>query len=341
MKKIIISMIGLSLMVGMYSCKKDQAKPDGLINNESEMMKRSRKVVTLIKEFKEEMNSDLKSGGSISLDSAVWNMEATLNYDYADPDSASALFITRKSVYTLDIDANEFSSLIDIETVYDLMEDTLEMQFLDLINTVKIIVMCDVSIDSTDATKAYLTLTNGFGLDLATQYDPIDDDWIWGTMNENDGFPSEGKCDTTEYVASDGSNELKKRLNNPTLVSGEEIFFTNIETFEVSYVNCYYNEPPGLPRVFSVLTGPNDPYCMDVEELTFFLEAADWIIYDYNDVSNDYSSGIVLVDGEGARPDGKDFISIEIIDDLHYLDTKFYHNYFISYGFATTVPPSN
>ena len=48
MKKIIISIIGLSLMVGMYSCKKDLDKPDGLVNNESEMMKRSRKVISLI-----------------------------------------------------------------------------------------------------------------------------------------------------------------------------------------------------------------------------------------------------------------------------------------------------
>ena len=53
---------------------------------------------------------------------------------------------------------------------------------------------------------------------------------------------------------------------------------------------------------------------MENEELTFFLEATDWIIYDYNDLSNDDPDKIIIKDGEGARPEGKDFVSIDILD---------------------------
>ncbi len=318
-------MIGLSLMVGIYSCKKDQAKPDGLINNESEMMKRSRKVVTLINEFKEDMNSDLKSGGSISLDSAVWNMEATLNYDYADPDSASALFITRKSVYTLDIDANEFSSLTDVQIVYDAMEDTLEMQFLDLINTVKIIVICDVSIDSTDANMAYLTLTNGFGLDLPTQYEPFDedDDWIWGTLTDT----LSGKCDSTMIGLSDGSNELQWRLNNPLLVAPEPIYgYTDVVINEAEG-DEYFED--GNYRLYWDETGNADS-CLTNERLTYYLWESDDIIHSY------------IANG-GERPAGKDFIRVEIIDTMIAPTgaSWFMHYYYISYGIPYYVPPPN
>ncbi|MEJ2595919.1 MAG: hypothetical protein P8100_12535 [bacterium] len=294
----------------------------------------------MIADFKYAMDNRLKSGGSISLDSAIWNMEAGLNYDYADPDSASAFFITRASSYILDVDAGQYASLLDVATVYDQMEDTLLIQFQQLVNTVKIIVMCDVALDSTDAGYAYLTLTNGFGLDLASQYEPFDedDDWIWGDIFEIFGYPPPGKCDSTEYGVSDGSNELSKRLNNPYLQTGEQYFFTDIETFEVNFYNCVYYEPPQLPRVFSVYQ--NGDFCMDNDTLTFYLEAADWIIYDYNDPSNDIG-GIFLADGEGARPFGKDFISIQIEDEFSLNDITYFHNYLISYGLKNQVPPSN
>ena len=289
------------------------------------MIKRSRKVASLIENFKGKMEFDLKSGESISLDSAVWNMEATLNYDYADPDSASALFITRKSVYTLDIDANEFVTLTDVQTVYDLMEDTLEMQFLDLINTVKIIVMCDVSVDSTDSNKAYLTLTNGFGLDLPTQYDPFDedDDWIWGTISG----PLAGKCDGSDST-SDGSNELQKRLNNPLLVPGEQIFYTDIETPERTGED--FLDENGAPRLYVGWDYPQHN-CLDNDTLTYYLWQSDEIIHNYS------SEG-------GLRPANKSFVSLEIIDTMIYKSggyTKHLHYYKVTYGKPTTVPPEN
>ena len=325
MKKIIISIIGLALILSIYSCKKDKDTPDGLIMQESEMIKRSRKVISLIENFKDKMEYDLKSGESISLDSAVWNMEATLNYDYADPDSASALFVTRKSVYTLDIDANEFATLSDVQTVYDLMEDTLEMQFLDLINTVKIIVMCDVSIDSTDANNAYLTLTNGFGLDLATQYDPFDedDDWIWGTISG----PLVGKCDGSDST-SDGSNELQKRLNNPLLVPGEQIFYTDIIALEATGED--FLDENGAPRLYMGWNYPQHN-CLNNDTLTYYLWQSDEIIHTYS------SEG-------GLRPANKSFVSLEIIDSFNYKsgsNNQYLHYYDVIYGKPTTVPPGN
>ena len=205
------------------------------------------------------------------------------------------------------------------------MEDTLEMQFLDLINTVKIIVMCDVSIDSTDATKAYLTLTNGFGLDLATQYDPFDedDDWIWGTISG----PLVGKCDGSKIDTSDASNELQKRLNNPLLIPGEQIFFTDLITLQA--VGDDFLDEDGKPRLYLGWDYP-DYNCLYSDTLTYYLWQSDDIIYSY-----DFEGGL--------RPYNKSFTSLEIIDDLASSNNMVYylHRYLVTYGIPTQVPPGN
>ncbi|RLD85670.1 MAG: hypothetical protein DRJ02_09960 [Bacteroidetes bacterium] len=78
---------------------------------------------------------------------------------------------------------------------------------------------------------------------------------------------------------------------------------------------------------------------MENEELTFFLEAAHWIIYDYNLLYNDSGWPIVIEDGEGARPEGKNFISIEIIDAFEYAYSRNFHHYHITYGIPTGIIP--
>jgi hypothetical protein len=161
-----------------------------------------------------------------------------------------------------------------------------------------------------------------------------DDDWIWGTLNEEYNPPA-GKCDGTQLGVSDGSNELSWRLNNPSAQPSTQKY-TDIETVAVHFMNCTYNEPPQLPRVFSTQDGN---HCMENDELTFFLEAGHWIIYDYNLLYNDSGWDVVIEDGEGARPQDKNFISIEIIDDFEYGTSKFFHRYHITYGIPTGIIP--
>ena len=69
MKKIYLSIIVSLLMVGLFSCKKNTIEQQP--NNDSEMMIQSKKVIALINKFDKKMESVLKSGETISLDSAV------------------------------------------------------------------------------------------------------------------------------------------------------------------------------------------------------------------------------------------------------------------------------
>ena len=106
MKKFLLSIFVISLMVGVYSCKKDSNQQIPNQQQDGEMMMRSKKVIALIHNFEQKMNDALKSGETISLDSAIWNMEASLNYTYADPEEAIGVYSFSKSNYTLEVDAN-------------------------------------------------------------------------------------------------------------------------------------------------------------------------------------------------------------------------------------------
>jgi len=330
----IISVILLSVLFFIVSCKKDN------LNNLKQSTNKdtySQNVIKRIENFRQQMQENFKSGTLMTLDTAVWNLEALLTNYGGYPDSSSKHFMLMHSHFTLPVTGNNMVSMDDVQAVYQQMVDSITAQLNGIAGSIKFLKFSDVQQDSVVGNTAYLTSNNGYGNGFVMGiYWPFatDDDWIWGTLYEIIGDPPSGKCDGTQVGISDGSNELKWRLNNPIVQPGPGLS-TDIETVNVNFINCYYNEPPQLPRVFHTL---NNNYCLENEELTYYLEAANWIIYDYNDTSND-GGGLYILDGEGARPEGKDFISIQILDYFEYLNLNYFHHYMITYGIKTNILP--
>jgi hypothetical protein len=215
----------------------------------------------------------------------------------------------------------------DVETLYGLMEVQLQADLAAITDPVKFLTITDVALDSVVGNTAHLSVSNGLGVGQLITYEPFeeDDDWIWGTLIE----PLEGKCDGSEIGVSDGSNELEFRLNNP-IAQPYRVGYTDIEIVEVYYEFCYFLNPFNSYRVFNTTTAM---YCLHNEELTEFLDKYDNIVYNYNDVSNDISNTVIIEgDDEGARPEDKNFISIDIEDNYKYEDAVFFHYLFITYG---------
>jgi hypothetical protein len=283
------------------------------------MMMRSKKVIALIHNFEQKMEDARKSGETIILDSAVWNLEASLNYNYADPEEAVGEYSFSKSNYTLSIDANGEVLMSDVQQLYTAMEQ-------DLGNTNKssdetVIIFSDVALDSIDSGTAYMSGTNGYSSGIARNYAPFDedDDWIWGTIT----MPLAGKCDGSD-MTSDGSNELEWRLNNPLPVSQVPIYgYTDLVTIHTSPIDADYWD-----KIYIDPTGQLYA-CLYNEQLTYYLNQADIILYSY--------------DGQGGeRPLGLDLISINIEDDfIGGQNTPYFHSYYISYGIPLLVPPAD
>ncbi len=72
-------------------------------------------------------------------------------------------------------------------------------------------------------------------------------------------------------------------------------------------------------------------YCMQNNELAEYLNEYDNIIYTFNDPSND-NGALLIEDGEGARPFGKNFIRIHIVDDFALFNSYWHHKLEIRYG---------
>jgi len=324
MKKIILILAIAGVIFTIHSCKKNAL--ENQVPNNDEMITNSQKVIALIKDFKSKMENNLKSGEMITSDSAVWYLEATLNYQYAHPDSLTAEYFTEKSFFTITVDAAGLVSIDEVQTVYGLMEDTLLAQYGAILNSYKVVSFSDVAMDSVVGNTGYMSVTNGFGVDPPRNYVPFDedDDWIWGTLGEEYGDPPAGKCDGTEVGISDGSNELRWRLNNPMPVPGEQIFYTDLVTLEAT--GWDFEDENGNPRLYVGWNYPEDN-CLTNDTLTYYLNQSDDIIYTY-----DYNGGL--------RPPTKDFVRVEIIDDLklEWQNDQYYHLYYVTYGIPNSAP---
>ena len=292
--KILINILAMAIFALMINgCQKDHPADTG----QTQIMQNTgaKMLIEKFNYFRNKMQSNLKTGDYITLDSAIWYTEATLSYDHAYPDSTSEDFHTQSTFYTLSVDNNNMVSMEDVQTVYGLMQDSLSYHLSLIDEEVKFIAFADVQLNGVENNVASLEMISGYGTGLVLGfYDPFeeDDDWIWGTIGS---FPLAGKCDGTQIGVSDGSNELQCRFNHPNIVPITYPYYTDFETVYKGFVEknnvavTYFNDQ-----------GIWDD-CLTNDELSYYLEEGHILIYNSPD-DPDF----------GFRPSGMDFINIEI-----------------------------
>jgi hypothetical protein len=299
--------------IAFTSCKKDnmpQTEPT------TDNTAYSKMIINQINKFKTQMQNPERSGEML-LDTAVWNLEALINYENAYPDSASKNFTIMSSHYTVTIDENGMVSETEVQQVYNLMLDTLDYQLSLLNDEVKFAVFSDVQLDEVDGNTAQLTVNNGYGSGfILGLYPPFDDNWVWGTLDNPDEPPYAGNCSQTDF-SSDGSNEIEYRLNHPAAMPAN-VGYTDLVTLTAD--GWDFEDANGNSRIFIGWDYPNDE-CLTIDTLTYFLIEADDIIK-------------TSVDDGGLRPTDKSFVRISILDELVMSsDYNWYiHQYWVTYG---------
>lgn len=324
MKKYIALIIFAVIAMGVTSCKKDNANK--LASQDDELMAKSKRIISLIKKFDGKMRSNLKSGEVIDVDSAVWNMEALQNFEYANPGEATRDFEVAKSNYSLALDENGQVLMSDVQAVYAQMEDTLIFKLEQIPSNEKVVRFADVSLDSIESNTAHLSITLGFGYNwLLNRYWPFNtsDNWYWGTLGHEFGHPLLGKCDGTQVGVSDASDELQWRLNNPVVLPVGPFIWTDLETnYDINGFS-FSDENNGQPRLYVGWDYPENN-CLTHDTLTYYLVQSHYIINDY---------------AEGVRPAGLSFASV-VIGDWLLLGGEFplhLHQYFVTYGTMVKV----
>jgi hypothetical protein len=319
-KIIFIPVILLSVLFFIVSCKKDNLNNFKQNTNDNTY---SQNVIKRIENFRQQIQGNLKTGTMMTLDTAIWNLEALITNYGGYPDSASNKFILLHSHFTLPTDAGGLVSMDDVQALYQQMVDSITVQLNGIAGNVKFLKFSDVQQDSVVGNTAYLTSNNGYGQGfILGLYPPFTDDWIWGTLGNPDNPPYSGNCSGTDF-SSDGSNEIQYRLNHPAAVSNAA-GYTDLVTNTTDGSHCY--DANSNPRIYWDGNG-NINRCLEIEELNYFLIEADNIIKTEDNINT--------TNVEGLKEPGKSFKSIFITDEMFTPVENypiFFHLYHATYG---------
>ena len=295
----ILFLLVILLGLGLASCEKEKQELTQNQKQEVFWTAEDVKITNAIHYFQNKVkNNTYKNNENLSIDSALWYMEAMLNYNYSTPDSSFVnLTIDTTFVYDLPVNGNEVS-YTDVATAAFAMEQHLIDFYNQMPNSIKFILATDVTIKANDfkSGSKTLTITTGYGseyIDLPTIYIPFgaDDYWTYGGGFYNNG----GYCDgpnQNQSLDSDAAEEIQYKINHPnsTNILPPGAYYTNLVSVSdgiyASAVNGgadYYYEIIDYPNLdddvtyddwldYLTLKTQNSYFCLTPEEMNFYLQ---------------------------------------------------------------------
>ncbi len=202
------------IAVMLSSCKKD--KPSQITESpQTNYTAEDIRIQNLILKFQNKIkNNSFKNGETVSVDSAVWFLEAMMNFNYSTPDS-SFVNLTVDTTFEFDLPVN--NDLVDFSNLTEAafaMESHILTYLNNMPNSIKFIIAADVSIKPNtlkDGTKT-ITITTGYGSEYIINpgcYTPFGANDFWAH-----GFDW-GGCGTNSATTSDAAKQIQYKINNP------------------------------------------------------------------------------------------------------------------------------
>jgi hypothetical protein len=328
--KIINLFLILSIVsIGFWSCKKDN-------NNEQTKQQDEQKDLAVYKKIKAFDNKlKLKEGDSttMSLDSAIWYMEASLNVNYGRPDLVYTKMHTDTIYLPIQYNENGSINFNQISQVYDQILNDYQNAVCNPANPYHYLVLSDIEhgvLKSGNQIAIYQTYgvsTGGSGngsngVPNTPPYPPFahGDDWLYGNML--------GRCDGTMQWISDAGEQLERKFINHQMAFASNIRFTSVNQEYVSPIDFPANDNQwGDYELFHREVPTNDPPCITAEELNYYLLKAAIIFYQ--------------APPNGVYHQGQSIYFIDVTSSNNILPNgnhSFEHHYTIKYGTQITIP---
>ena len=215
MKKIrIVSLIMAMIVIVVFSCMKENNESVKQTNPaESNLSMKDLKINNIIKTFKEKVayynaNPDLKDGETVPADSALWYLEATINYSHAFPNEYYKQFEIDTSYLTVPVNGDGTVDMAMLAQKFEEMKTNVAADYHDSQFTEKglsFITVSQVSLNSNELVLQVETTTGNKGIEPPPDPNPAGpfepgDDWWFG---EN-----AGKCSEQATDASDAAQRL-------------------------------------------------------------------------------------------------------------------------------------
>ena len=225
MKKNLILLLILTLVITFSSCKKDKSLTEVKTIDPTEQK---------ILNFKEQMKKTNKSDETMSIEDAVWNIEAALNYTYCYTKED----LNRSSLNTIKIDSSKINYennngdilLSDVQIIYNDLQNDIITSFNELDAEVKYYDLVDVSYIN-NTFKVYYTF-------VLNKVIGQDKDWIYWFSAPSMIY-----------------KEANKYVSYPAIGSG---YYTDVDIF--------VNLPPNN---FATTTNPYGDYLIFYQECSY------------------------------------------------------------------------
>lgn len=293
----------------LSSCKKEST---GTNNRTSETIDaQAEGTLKRIMDFKEQLEyyracPDLRDGASVTLDDALWDVEALFNLTYAYPELAYAHTVVCDTVLFLDVEADNTVPFNRLTAFYDEMHGVVSTLYhgLDIDNKQFLILDVEEGEREGDAVAVRLHSVQGSvrggdgfppGPDVPiTEIGPFEDGPLW-YYGEN--ISNNGQIEPLNTDAADLISLMLNFLLVPQAPEGQLYFYTDAQNNElrpndfqpfshVSYPNVgqyceFYVGNPSIPD-----------YWLDTDQLNFYYFGERHLVLDilpsYNEMSLPY-----------------------------------------------------
>ncbi|MBI9033280.1 MAG: hypothetical protein JEZ03_02300 [Bacteroidales bacterium] len=345
MKKIILSIIVLAIAsLGMYSCKKDQMQTNQN-QTEQQINAEDMALIQKIEAFKASLNQ--KSTLSLGVDDALWNIEAAMNYTYGAAEIALNDVDHYKFIIEVPTDANGLIEMEDVSNAYNEVLAQVSGHYHSIEADEKNLLMVDLTLfveeekglKSSPSVKYEVTSAVNSTKSTTTIGFDETDYWYYGQGNNNNNG---GYCDGPYQglsTNSDAAEEIQKKINKYKAVPTTGRYWYS-ETEEVpTFAFDYPNPNDQIPGdniqdylMFHSTSWASTFTCINPTNMNFYLNGTKYIVYHYNNETI-----------PGARPEGKHFISIDVVPEIAMLGQGYpLHSAYINYGILHTSinPPA-
>jgi hypothetical protein len=259
MKK--FSIIFVVAVFALTACKKENVS-----NVKNTQQTDSKKIEALILNFKDKLDNNLKDGTTYMADSAVWYVEALLNYSYGYATALGCTFETDSVATTVNTNGANGYTLVQLNDVYEyLEEEALENKPDD-----HYIFCIDVSLTVNDNQTSFSGVS-GYAKQFLPSYKSTADTsgyWYWGDAL--------GMCssDSGLYVGTDAADIIEDLVNS----TAEYDYFTNIQSswyYYGSYTDANFPFSDQFllhTRLFAYCdtTGSNEDFCLSPSHISYY-----------------------------------------------------------------------
>jgi len=287
--------VAIATMAVFYSCgKQDTGNPSKL--ETPALSDQDVKINNLIKSFRAKMdylrvNPEYKSGEVVEVDSAIWYLEATINYSHTFPNDYYGQMKIDTTYLPLVLNSDGMADLEEVAQRYDEMKEQVRDFYYASGFEEKGLISVDLVLEplkSDEVTLKVITVTGektnstpppGFVVD-----GPFveGDDWWYGEFH--------GKCDTPS-ILDDAANQLMLAMNNYIPEPNGNYYFTN--QFQVTRKGGDENirrsgdpEPPDniydyylFSASEAVGTVDDDVLCLEYTEMNYYFLYLKYLLF--------------------------------------------------------------